>query len=150
MKRGGLEEVMVSHIFQAFTSVISTSTSRTPTLTSTLLVPLHWTFHPLYSKEALENVWMNAQSFLFTNPRGVSPVWYWISGGQFTLYGASLVSLSSGVCSFRVVMHLGLLSKHDCTERSQLLLGQWEKVSFSGRLLSILSTGSSWGRKGCP
>ena len=34
-------------------------------------IPLHWTFTILSIQEALENVCMNAWSFLFTHPRGV-------------------------------------------------------------------------------
>ena len=50
-------------------------------------IPLHWTFHPLSGKEALGNVHMNTQSFLFTYPSGVSSVWCWTSNGKFTLSG---------------------------------------------------------------
>ena len=78
----------------------------------TPLIPLHQTFHPWSNKEAPENIWMNKWSFLFTHPRGASPVWCWASDGQFTLCGASSVSLPSRVCSSRlVVVHLSHLAQ---------------------------------------
>ena len=87
----------------------------------TSLIPLHWTFYPWSSKGALENVKINAWGFLFTHLRGVSPVWCWEGDGQFTLCGASLVSLSSEVCSSRGRGGApGPLSLHSLTERSLL------------------------------
>ena len=66
----------------------------------TPLIPLHQTFHPWPSGDALVNVQRNAQRFLFTQPRGVSTQ-------QFTLCGASSISLPSRVCfSGAVVAHL--------------------------------------------
>ena len=77
----------------------------------TPLIPLHQTFHPWSYKEALENVQMNVWSFLLIHPRGVSPVWCWAKDWQFTLCGASSVSLYSIVCSSSmVVVHLAYLA----------------------------------------
>ena len=77
---------------------------RTETLNKNSTTFIHWTFHPLPSKEAFGSLQMNARSFLFTHPRGVLPVWCWASNRQFALCCVtSLVSLSSGVCSSRVV-----------------------------------------------
>ena len=70
----------------------------------TPLVPLHQTFHPWSSGDALVNVQRNAQTFLFTHARGVSTVCPWAGGRQFTLCGASSISLPSRVCSSRVVV----------------------------------------------
>ena len=89
----------------SFTSVIITTASRTLMLTSArTLIPLNWTFHPWSSKDALLNLQRNAQSFLFTQPRGVSIVCCWRAGRQFTLCCASSISLPSRVCSSRVVV----------------------------------------------
>ena len=46
-------------------------------------ITIHQTFHPLSSQEALENFCMNAWSFLFTHPVGVSPIWCWASNLHF-------------------------------------------------------------------
>ena len=74
-------------------------------------IPLHWTFHSLSIQKALGNICMNMQSFLFTHPRVVSPVWCWASDRQFALCGVSSVSLASRVCSYRVVLvHLACLA----------------------------------------
>ena len=77
-------------------------------------IPLHQTYNPLSSQEALRNVHMNAQSFLLTHPRGVLSVWCWASNWQLTLCGTSSVSLSSRVSSSRAVLvHLVHLA---CTD----------------------------------
>ena len=90
MKRGGVE-VIRDGCDQYFHGQNANVEFYTPPIT------LHQTFHPLSSLEALENVCMNTHSFLFILPRGVSPIWCWASNGQFTLCGASSVSLPSGV-----------------------------------------------------
>ena len=96
----------------------------------TPLVPLHQTFHAWSSKEALENIWMKAWSFLFTHPRGVSPVWHWAGNGQFTLCGTSSVSLSSWFCSSRVVVvHLACLA-HMTVQRGVPSVGAMRKSQF--------------------
>ena len=77
----------------------------------TQLVPLHQMFHPWSNRDAPENVWRIAQSFLFTQPRGVSTVCCWASGKQFTLHGTSSVSLLSRVCFSKVEgMHQACLA----------------------------------------
>ena len=115
----------------------------------TPLIPLHQTFHPWSSKEALENVQMNMWSFLFTHPRGISHVWHWAGDGQFALCGTSSVSLPSRVSSSRVVVvHLACLA-HMTIQRGVPSVGVMRKVSFSGGLMSIQPAGYSWGRKGC-
>ena len=116
----------------------------------TPLIPLHQTFHPLSNKGALSNIWMNVWGLLFTHPRRVSPVWCWVSDGQFALCGTSSVSLLSGVCSSRVVVvHLAHFA---CTtvQRGVPSVGTMKKVTFGTGLMNILSTGFSWDRKGCP
>ena len=91
------------------------------------LIPLHQTFHAWSSKEAPENIYMNAQSFLSTNLRGVSPVWCWASDRQFTICGASSVLLSSGVCFSRVeVVHLAHIA-HMTIQRGFLSVGVMRK-----------------------
>ena len=68
-------------------------------------------FHPWSNRDAPENVWRRAQSFLFTQPRGVPTACCWAGGRQFTLCGASSVSIPSRVCSSRVmVVHQGHLA----------------------------------------
>ena len=96
----------------------------------TSLVPVHWTFHPWSSKEALENFQMNAQSFLFTHPSGLLPVCCWASDGQFTLCGTSSVSLSSRYCSSRVVVvHLACIA-HTTIQRGVPSVGAIRKGQF--------------------
>ena len=110
-------------------------------------IPLNQTFNPLSSQESLNC--MTLWSFLFTHPRGVSTVWCWASNGQFTLCGASSVSLPFRVCSSGVVLvHLAHIV---CTiaETGVLSVIVMRKFNFGGGLMSILSTGSSQGRKGC-
>ena len=109
MKRGGIEKVMVNHVQASLVWSILCFQNAIMDI-HTLPVPLHWTSHPLSSKEALENVWVNAQSFQFTHPRAVSPVWHCASNRQSALCCTSSVSLSPGVCSSRVVVvHLAWL-----------------------------------------
>ena len=111
-KRGGVEEIVISHV-----SLASLGWSVPPpseTLPHSCDQYLHLqnanvdvhtpTFHPLSNKEALGNIWMDAQSLLFVHPRGVSPVWCWAGDWQFTPCGTSSVSFLSGVCSSRVVV----------------------------------------------
>ena len=96
-------------------------------------IPLHQTFYPLSSKEALGHVQMNAQSFLFTHPRGVSPVWCWGNNRQFAVCGTSSVSLSSGVCSSRmVVVHLAHLA-HMIIQRGVPSVEVMRKSQFQWR-----------------
>ena len=89
MKRGGIGEVVVGHVFLA---TLVWSVPPHPECwhwCPHTLIPLHWTFYLLSSKEALRNIQMNAQNLLFTHPRGVSYVWCWASNGKFTLFGTS-------------------------------------------------------------
>ena len=109
-KRGGIVVIVANCIFelhqcdQYFCHQKAGIDSHTP------LIPLHWSFYPCSNMEALQNVWMNTHSFLFTFPRGVSPVWCWVNDRQFTLCGDSSVSLF-WVCSSRVaVVHLAHLA----------------------------------------
>ena len=96
----------------------------------TPLMSLHWTFHPLSSKETLGNAQMNAWSLPFTYPRGVSVVWCWASDGQFTLCGAFSVLLFSAVCSSRmVVVHLAHLV-HMIIQRGVTSVGAMRKHQF--------------------
>ena len=116
------------------------------------LVPLHQTFHPWSKRNTLENLRRITQSFLFTQPRGVSAVCCWASasGRQFTLCGNSSVSLFSGVCSSRAVrVHQACLACMTI-QRGVPSAGVVRKVSFSGRLMSILSTGSFTRYEGLP
>ena len=110
LKRGGVVVIMASCIFelhqcdQYFYHQNADVDSHTP------LIPLHWLFHSWSNMEAPENIQMNAWSFLFTFPRGVSPVWCWVKYKQFKLLGASSVSLF-WVCSpGLVVVHLACIT----------------------------------------
>ena len=112
MKRGGIEDVMASHIYWA------------SPMWSVLPLPEHWcwllhtpnpsisNFSPFdLARKLWKNICMNAQSFLSTHPRGVLPVWCWASDRQFKLCGVSSVSLYSGVCSSSmVVVHMACLA----------------------------------------
>ena len=108
----------------------------------TPLIPLHWTFHPWSSKEALGNIQRNAWHFLFTQP-----IWCLAGNRQFALCGTSSISLPSGAGSSRVVMVI--LASLACTtiHRGVPSVGAMRKT-VSGGLMSILSAGSSSGRKG--
>ena len=98
-----------SYLF-SLTGVISTSTARMPMLTSTHPLSLYIELFTLYLLRKLWETSKLMQSLLFTNPRGVSPVWCWASDRQFTLCGAFSVSLF-WVCSSRVVVvHLAHLA----------------------------------------
>ena len=109
MKRGAVEEVMVSCVFWPLVWSVPLSTDCL-CCHCHIPDPLYWTVHPLSNKEALRNVLTNALSPLFTHPRGVLPVWCWASNGQFNLCGTFSVSFPSRVCSSRkVVVHLACL-----------------------------------------
>ena len=95
-------------------------------------VTLHQTFHPWSSKKAPENIQRNAWSFLFTQPRRVSSVCHWTGDGQFTLCGAS-VSLSSRVCSSRLVMVHPAQLAHTIIQREVLFVGAMRKSQFQWR-----------------
>ena len=69
----------------------------------TFPVPLHQMFHPWSNRDAPENILRIAQSFLFTQARGVSTICCWASSRQFTLCGTFSDSLLSRVCSSRAV-----------------------------------------------
>ena len=111
-------------------------------------IPLHQTLHSLTSQEAPENISMNAQSFLFTHPSGVLPVWHWASNGQFTLCGTTSVSLSSRVCSSRmVVVHLAHLALRTI-QIGVPSLGVMRKMVLVGESGVYCLLVSSHGRKG--
>ena len=70
MKTGGMEEIAYQSLLSNFIDVISTSTPRA----SAYALPSTSNFSPLVQQGVSKNVLMNAQSFLLTHPRGVSPV----------------------------------------------------------------------------
>ena len=148
MKRGGIEEIVISCIFLT-SSVWSVPVSpECQCWHQHIPFPLHQTFHPWSSKQALENVHRNVQSFLLTHARGISPVWHWVSGRHFALCGASSFSFAFWVGSSRmVVVHL-VCSAHMPEHKGAPIMGWWEEVSSGGGLVSAWSAGSSWGRKG--
>ena len=131
MKTGGDEFIMASCILLA-SPVLSGPllSEHWHWLPYTPLIPLHQTFHPWSNRDALKKFWWVAQSFLFTQPRGVSTVCCWACSRQFTIHGVSSVSLLSGVCCPRVVVvkqtHLACMTIH----RRSPLQEQWEKVSL--------------------
>ena len=70
------------------------------------------------------------QSFLFTQPRGISSAWCWASGREFTLCGVSPVSLSFRICSSRAgVTHLAC-SVHTTVQRGAPLCRSYERKSL--------------------
>ena len=105
LKRSEVVVIMASCIFelhkcdQHFCHQIADVGSHTP------LIPLHWSFYPWSNVKALENVQMNAWSFLFTFPTGVSPVWCWFNDKQSTLCGTSSVLLFWVSSSMVAVVH---------------------------------------------
>ena len=133
MKRGGIKEMMISHIFQ---TTLVWPVPPTPECWHWCLYisfPLHWTFHSWSSKEAPENILRNAQSFLLTHPRGVSPVWCWAGGRQFTLCGTSSFPLAFQVGSSRMmVMHL-VHSAHTPEHKGAPIMGVMRKSQFQWR-----------------
>ena len=79
MKRGGVEFYRSQPcILEASPVWINTSATRTPKLTSSHPWSLYiQTFHPWSNRDTLGNVQRIAQTFLFTQPRGVSAVCCW-------------------------------------------------------------------------
>ena len=129
MKRGGVEVIMASHIFK-------------PSLVWSVVLPLecwhwllhtpyplHWTFHPLSSQEALGNVCMNVQSLLFTHPRRVLPVLCWTSDKNLYFVVLPQSHFPLEFVSLGSVGAPGLLSLHKFTEMSPLCQSD-EKKSF--------------------
>ena len=96
----------------------------------TTLVPLNWTFYPWSNRDGPENVWRIVQSFLFTQPRGVSAVCHWAGSRQVTLCSASSISLLSRVCSSRVVVPHQAPSAHMTIQRGVLFAGAMRKSQF--------------------
>ena len=130
MKRGEGEDVMVGCVFQASLVWSVPLPMECQCWCPHTPDPLHQTFHPLSKRKALGNVLRNAWSLLFTHPRGVLPVWHWAGHGQLTLCGAFSVSLSSGVCSSRVVgVHLACLA-HMIVQRGVPSVGVMRKSQF--------------------
>ena len=149
MKRGGIEEIAISCIFLTW---LVWSVPPPPEHWHWCLqipIPLHWTFHPWSSKEALENILRNVWSFLFTHPRGVLPVWHWAGGRHFALCSTSSFSLTFWVGPSRmVVVHL-VCSVHTPEHKeAPIMEWWWEEVDSIGGLMSFQSDGSSQGRKG--
>ena len=84
----------------------------------------------LYLARMLWEMSKRMHNFLFTHPRGVSPVWSWANNGQFALSGTSSVSLTSRVCSSRVVVvHLAHLV-HTIIQRGVPSVGAMRKSQF--------------------
>ena len=67
MKRGGIEFIVAGCILQASTVWSIPQLLECWLWLPHALVPLHWTFYPCSNRDAPENVWKIAQSFLFTN-----------------------------------------------------------------------------------
>ena len=146
MKRCGVDFYCGQSFPTSITGVINTSAARAPALT-----PSHpWSLYilPLIQQGCSENVWRTAQSFLLTQPKGVSVVCCWASGRNFTLCGAS---------SVHSYLELVPLGQWWCTMPTQLahpytgecpLQKWWEKVCFGWGLMSILSASSAQSMKG--
>ena len=148
-KRGGIEEIAISHIF--LTSLVW-SIPPPPECwcwCPHIPFPLHQTFHPWSNKEAPENILRNAWSFLLTCPRGVLPVWCWASSRHFALFGPSSFSLTFWVGSSRVLLvHLVCLALAP-EHKGAPITGVMRKSWFQWELVSVWSTGFLQGRKGC-
>ena len=133
MKRGGIEEVTIGHIF-----LISLVWSVPPPPECWywclhIPFPLHWTFHPRSSKEVLDNVLRNMQNILLTHPRGVSPVWHWAGSRLFALYGASSFLLTFWAGSSRTVaVHL-VHSAHTPEHKGAPIMEVMRKSQFQWR-----------------
>ena len=110
--------------------------------------PLHQTFHPWSSKEALDSVPRNAQNFLLTHPRVAH-----MSGTglveDIALCGASSVSLTFQVGSSRMVVAHLVCSAQTPEHKGAPIMGWWERVHSDGGLMSIWSACSPWDRRGC-
>ena len=149
MKRGGIDEITIGHIFL---TLLVWSVPLPPECQHWCLhIPftLHQTFHLWSSKEPPENILRKAWNFLLTCPRGVSPVWHWVSGRHFVLYGTTSFFLAFWVGSSRMMVHTLSTQLIHLNKKEPPLQGWWEEVDSSGGLMSVWSTGSSWGRKGC-
>ena len=130
VKRGGIEEIVISHIFQ--TSSVWSVPLPLECQYWHLHIPftLHQVFHPWSSKVAPENILQNAWSFLLTHPRGVSPVLHGVSGKHLTLCGTSSFSLAFWVGSSRtVVVHL-VCSAHTPEHKGAPITGVMRKSWF--------------------
>ena len=147
MKKGGVKEIVVGHIFWALPVWSVPPPPKHWHWHPHTQVPLHWTFHPWSNKEAPENVLRNAQSFLFTQPKGVSPVWHWAGGRQFTPCSTSLFSLYQSLLLQDGGGTPHSLSPHTWSKGIPIM-GWWEKVHSDGGLMSVQFAGFSQGRKG--
>ena len=103
MKRGGVEFIVAGCILLASPVWSVPLASEHQHWLPHTPSPSTLNFSPLIQQGHFENIWRIAQSFLFTQPRGVSTVCHWAGGRQFTLHGTSSVSLLSRVCSSRAV-----------------------------------------------
>ena len=133
MKGGGIEEIMISHIF------LTSSVWSVPPPPECwhwcphIPFPPHWTFNPWSSKDALGNILRNAQSFLLTHPSEVSHVWCWASGRHFALCGTFSFSLTFWVGSSRmVVVHL-VHSAHTPEHKGAPITGVMRRTQFQWR-----------------
>ena len=129
--------------------MISTPTARMLALMPAHPSSLYIKLHPWSTVDPLKDIQRTAQSFPITHPREVSAVCHWAGGRQSVLCGTFSVSLLSevplGLWQCPLPMQLTLPYKAECS-----LQEQWEKVSFSIELMSILSAHSSQGMDACP
>ena len=133
MKRGGIEEITIGHIF--LTSSVWSVLLHPEYWCWCLHIPfpLHQTFHPWSSKEAVENVLKNVLSFLLTHPRGVLPVWCWASSRHFALYGAFSFSRAFQVGSSRMVVANLVCSAHTPVHEGAPITGVIRRSQFQWR-----------------
>ena len=134
----------------SLTGVISTSLVWMLTLT-----PSHpWSLYlEIFTLDLMWTLWKMSDGQHIAScsslPRGVSLVCHWAGGRQSTLWGAFSFSLLSEFVPLGQWWHTQPIELTWPYKEECLLQGWWEKVSFGGGLMSVLSTGSSWGKRGC-
>ena len=137
-KWDGVEEIMVSCILQTSSVWSIPLPPEHQCWCLHIPFPLHQMFYLWSSKDTHENILRNAQSFLLTHPRGVSPVWHWASGRQFTLCDASSFLLTSWVGSSRMVVAHLVCSAHTPEHKVAPITGVMRKSQFWWRTCECL------------
>ena len=132
-KRGGIEGITISCIFLTSSGWSVPLHPECWHWCPHIPFPLHWTFYPWSNKEVPQNLLRNVQSFLFTCPRGVSPVWHWATTRHFTLCGALSFSLTFSVGSSRMVVAHLVCSAHTPEHKGAPFMGVMRRRSSRWR-----------------
>ena len=148
-KRGEVEITIVSHILQVSPVLSVPLPQKCKCWCPHTPGPPSSNFSTLVQHRCSGGILRTAQSFLVTDPRVVSAICCWAGSRQSALCDTFSVPLLFEVYSSRTVLVHPSHSAHMTIQRGVPLQEWCEKVSFGGGLVSGLSTGSSWGMKGC-